>query len=707
MQEFHFACLVFLVLGFAATWCQISMSGVFTGYSPVQYFVGLLFLWIFLIPLSCFACSNFEWPCFRSHAKLTRERGQSFRFGRALQACLFAVVVRYGEARHPGPGGMFRLGIFNPSGLTSKTGVLSELPGDVWFGSETHLTSDGVRRLRTGLKALQSEYAYVVPGAPCGSTRSRAFGERAGVVAVSKFPARPLPHAFPPDVFASSRVQVVGVSVGPLWLQVGIVYGFPDSRQHLERTFRTETLLDAVIDRVALQADGPRVICGDLNHSSDQLAALDRLKSLGFREIQDVAASRWGHVVCPTSKGPYVIDQMWLSPEMQSLVCGLNVYEDHWADHFSVEAQFRVDLSVLSSARWHMPAPFPWPSRWSCAVSCDWAHPSLAYASLWHQLEQAGSQCGVVPSKKAFGRGQTLHPELQYRQVAPCRFGRSGTDQPGYFGESLLHVRWFRQLRRIQALCRMLHSSSCSQIHHVKMCEVWKAIRNAHGFGSGFCWWWASRYPTFPKLTFILPLSSVVDQLLDGFRKEVRVLERQLQAIRFQRAKTDRCSQPNLIFKDCARDAPEVLDTLVHEVVAEVVDVQEEDSVVTLEPAPAIDVGMSLVVQGIPRVVQSMDGNAFHLSRVDGICVGDQARHQVVHTSDHAIMEEFARVWKPRWNKLEHVADGQWEQITSFCSRTFGPIQWHFQPITPTRLSTAFRHKKRKSSHWPRWCVTS
>ena len=689
-------------------WHQDGIPGVLARNSiswPFQ--MVLLLLWVFLIPTSCFACcSGFG---FR-RVRISQYAGRSLEWGQGFTSSTFRVllcfmVLRYGEASHPGPeqSACFRLGIFNPSGLTSKVDVVSALPGDTWFGSETHLTVEGVRRLRCGLKALHSPYTYVVPGAPCGVKRANSFGEHAGVLALSRFPMRALPHEFPPGIFESARIQVVGLSVGPLWVQAGLLYGFPDSKQHLDRTFKTETLLDALVDRIALQADGPRVICGDFNHGPDQLATLDRLRSLGFREVQEVACFKWGHMIQHTSKGRCVIDQMWISVEMQALLQDLWVHTDHWADHSSVEAVFQASVEPLTSFVWNMPAAFPWPADWHCPLDCNWNEPTLAYATMWHQLEMQAAKIDETQtiSPQSLGRGQTLQPVKRSNQLAPCKKGRSDTDQPGFFGSSLVHVRWFRQLRRIQALLRMRKSESNGSMNLCKMCEVWKVIRNAPGFNPGFCRWWALRFPDFPVLGCHVPALAIVQRLFDGFRTEVRTLERQLKEDRFHGAQDARRSQPNLIFKDCARDQPEILDTLVNETVNEIASVDSELQSVTFTQPCAFSDNLPVVIQGIPRQIVSHWDTGAKLDSVSAIEVGSSVRQQQIFTSDESIVTEFARVWVPRWNKISHVQDGQWTQITEFCQRAFGPIPWHFRSITPEVLGAAFSQKKRSSATGP------
>lgn len=129
--------------------------------------------------------------------------GRRFRssiISRCLFVCLF---LRVGEASHPGPARVpstWSLGIFNPSGLRSKIDALAFLPGDIWLGSETHLTQDGFRAVKRGLRSLQSPYRYAVSGAFCPIRTSGGAGMHQGVISISKFPARNLPHAIPDDL---------------------------------------------------------------------------------------------------------------------------------------------------------------------------------------------------------------------------------------------------------------------------------------------------------------------------------------------------------------------------------------------------------------------------------------------------------------------------------------------------------------------------
>lgn len=365
---------------------------------------------------------------------------------------------RIGEASNPGPITMpqcdeklnipgvdsWACGIFNPSGLNARTDILASLPGQVWFGSETHLTSVGVTKVRKGLKSLRSGYRYFIPGYPCEHRSDSGVGNFSGVCAMSVFPCRALPNTFDSDSYKTARLQVVGLQIKDLWVQAGIMYGFPTGQTHHQPLQQTEILLDSIITRVALEGQGPRMICGDFNFEEKMLPSLAKLKAMGFREAQDIAKHRWGVAEQATGVGSAKIDQIWLSRELQNMLLAVSVHRDFWPTHASVVCHFSHDLSHLVSDRWHSPIAFPWPEKWDSNVIDSEGSATEQYAGFWWQLEHQAShqlaQQGVVATARQKGRAQTLTTKPVVTQVAPTKKGRSGDLQPTFVGVSRLHA---------------------------------------------------------------------------------------------------------------------------------------------------------------------------------------------------------------------------------------------------------------------------
>ena len=190
----------------------------------------------------------------------------------------FLGLLRVGEARHPGPDGTWTFGVANPSGLNNKLDQVLHMEGDVWLMSETQLSKQGLSGFCKGLKMAGSPWK-AIPGAPCPTRGPTETGTHAGVMMLSKFPARPLPHGFG-DSFASARLQVCGFVVGQAWVSAGVLYGYPENAVHKQARFQTDCLLAELVDRVCCQGHGLRAIGGDFNFDVGELSQLQRLHDI-------------------------------------------------------------------------------------------------------------------------------------------------------------------------------------------------------------------------------------------------------------------------------------------------------------------------------------------------------------------------------------------------------------------------------------------
>ncbi len=622
---------------------------------------------------------------------------------KVLGAFCILSMCRIGEAANPGPSSdSWSIGVFNPSGLNSKIDMVSHMSGEIWLGSETHLSQVGFGKFRAGLRGLKSPFTSVVQGSPCAPRSSSGVGNFSGVIILSQFPARPLPNSFCPEQFATGRIQVAGACVHGLWIQMGVLYGYPDSVQHRSRTFHTDCLLDQLVTRIGCEASGPRVIGGDFNHGPNGLSQIARLQDLGFREAQAVALARWGSPVVPTGRGSENIDQLWLSPEMQSLLIGVSVDDTHWATHSTVVASFQAHVAPLRHFHWFQPSAFPWPETWEPVVA-EWnLDLSVQYAQFWTSQETAAAdRLGEAIPEQCFGRGCTLETQTQLANWAPVPMGRQGDLQPKYFGTSKKHYLRFRQLRRLQSLCRMMNSESLSPMHQVKKCELWSAIRHASGFGDSFESW-CSLLPDFPTCVGgfpqQLPDSDFISCLFEKFQVYMDRFEAKLGANRYQQAKERRSQDVRYVFRDLAREAPEKVDSLVFTRELKVEHVCPDDSSIVLcEPVHFLP-DTPVVFQGKSVQVIIADHDQVWSDSVDNLAPGSILRQEKVVTSDEAILHEFRQIWEQRWNKASHVVDSQWEQITGFIAQHFRPLSWSFSQWSGDKVFRLAKQKKPTSA---------
>ena len=619
-------------------------------------------------------------------------------------------LVRIGEAANPGPYGdsTWQFGIFNASGWNAKTDQLSVLPGHAWVGSETHLTAQGVSNLKKGLKALQSDYKYVIPGEPCRPRGQTDIGTYAGVALLSKFPSRKLPHDIDASLMATSRLQVAGMFVHGLWIQIGMCYGYPTGLTHRQPLVQTECLLDALVERIGCQTQGPRIVCGDFNFESSSLTQTDRLRDLGFCEVQEIASYRWGVSERPTGRGSTKIDQIWISRELQTLLTRVQVDDDFWPDHSVVTAHFNVDPAPLWEYKWFVPQQVEWPSEWECQAVYDSSlSPGVAYATMWRSIEQSAFQqmpAGHKSKRSQWGRGQTVAVKAIMQSVAPCKVARSGDCQPGYLGISRLHAKRVRQLRRLQALERALKCPTPKPMNHLKTLELWNAIRYADGFGAGFALWWMTQGDPciFPHgFPVLLPQVSQITLMFDLFQKHVRAFESTLAKKRYLGAKQRRSLDLAYVFQDCKKEAPSKVDTIVQSRSAIIEAVNVDDVSVVFSTCACFQQELPLVSNGNAFAIIESHQDQVWLETVSGLQVGDEVRQESVACSDSDILTKFEKVWAPRWIKLTHLDLSHWTRIFDFAERTLPKLQWDFPPWTISLLRQHVACKKKRSATGP------
>ena len=222
------------------------------------------------------------------------ERSSVKRVSRWIQFVFVLSTCRIGEAAVPGPGVTWTLGTCNPGGMAGKQAIFDLHPCDLWAICETHLTSNSVKQVLGGLRNAQCPYNSFVHGCSVlPRTTASEVGSWAGVGVLSKFPSRPAPHSWPLDVFSTSRIVAVSSFVHDFWVLGCVVYGTPYGATHVRARDTTNHLLRHAVDRLMLTS-GPRYLAGDLNHDHAKLPELQRLRSCGFIDIQDLHCLRTG-----------------------------------------------------------------------------------------------------------------------------------------------------------------------------------------------------------------------------------------------------------------------------------------------------------------------------------------------------------------------------------------------------------------------------
>ena len=400
------------------------------------------------------------------------------------------------------------------------------------------------------------------------------------------------------------------------------------------------------------------------------------------------------------------IDFVYVSPELLPFLRDVIVDHSQWSDHASVQGVFAGSPSQLETFHWRMPRPVEWPAVHKPIILPEIGDPSESFAKLWHTAEQEvskqlklGGGSGLTPAQ--CGRAQTVNTERVVPFLCPLRKSRSNEVQPTFTGVSCRFAQQFKQVRRFQSLVKTLRRSPI----HPSLNPLWHAIRHSTGFPGGFCFWWRTvGWPKFggpPEIPFALPALSVCEHLFHCVQQWVDAFGNELKLSRLRLAKRRRQADLHYLFKDCARDPPKQVDILVHTKHAEVVDYDWQANTIELDRPSPFNFEAPLVVGGHAMALKDQYDNELAVEALAPMDPGDTIRQTKVITDVSAVLEAFCAEWEPRWSRLDHLQDSQWDQIIRFAEVSLAPIPWNFPDILPDQFVKSVASKKRAAAVGP------
>ena len=661
-----------------------------------------------------FRCPSF--PCFQCHVESWVFRSH-LCFSRFM-LLLFALSCRVGEAVVPGPqahyegggneGVQWQLGICNPAGFPTKAHLIALSPVDVWLASETHLTVQGHRDFVRQLALEGSRYEYCIMGCPVPPrTLASDVGTWNGVAILSKHPTRRMQHVWDRSLMDTGRVLCASTFLHDFWLNSVIVYGTPTGGTHPKAKATTEALLAAAVNCIA-QMDGPRVLGGDFNHDLESFACIDQLKAMHFVEVQDLFFARTGVLPRPTCKRKTRRDFMFLSSDLVPLFEHLDLDYDQWIDHASLIATFRGTGKDLCKYLWPLPQPLPWnlvrnmPPR--PPVEFGEASCSKDYRQFWSQIEDdiefALRDRGRAFVAKAKGRGQRVAPLVCAASSCAVSSGRSGELQPQHFGISFLHKHWFRQLRRLQSLVKICGAATWTLAHSEHRASLWNAVLRAPGFKPCFRSWWSNRRGAIGD-PLVLPVTppelDLALLIFQAFEVDVRDLEVRLNQSRARRLPSAGSALKTL-YQEVKRDAPMSVDVLVDTKVSHVVEIDEADVAVVIDPPVDFQPDFPLISNGQILAPTMITSDKIYLETCDPLKIGSS----IVQTCRTGrlvdVFKAFQEQWSTRWGRHADIPASQWDRIVAFGRHRLGKIDGSPLQLTVPLIRAVAKSKRAQAA---------
>eukprot|EP00435_Cladocopium_sp_Y103_P038888 s1577_g10.t1 len=601
----------------------------------------------------------------------------------------------------------FCIGCFNPSGLTGKAQIINEslAYGDVWAISETHLSHRTLPMFRRSLALTQSHFSHCVAGYPVPlRLQSHLSGGWKGVAALSKHPTRAIPVDFSDAVRYSSRAVVTATFIHDMWLTLGTIYGESAGQWHPNQLQNNDLLVREVATHVCLHSAGLRVVAGDFHNSEFDLSAFQILRDSGFKDLQTLAADRWGMDVQNTCKCATRVDYCFISPELQVLLQQVQVDQTVWPDHAVLAGIFSGGVRDVPRFTWRMPQPLVWPQYEVDAVTeIDSGYATAAYTKIWQSAESAAVALSTVPLRKAsLGRAATLAPRKTFGHAhAPLRPAREGDIQPQFFGTSIQHAHWKRQVRRIQAYCRYANSSKPSK-DATHGAQVWGSIVRAKGFSPHFPAWWshvAQRASGAPEVFPMIPPTAVVAQAIyDTCVLALRHLERKLKANSRAYATARRQAEPRLIFQDIRQLSPDSVDMLIKPSRAKVLAVDHETACIQLHESVVWDTSQPVYTNGHALQIIHSEDAWIWVDDSSVVAVGSTVAQMSLTGDLEELFRLFQDDWSKRWLRHRDVPLSQWQDILRFASARLRPVACTHVDVDPGRLRREICAKKARTS---------
>lgn len=342
-----------------------------------------------------------------------------------------------------------------------------------------------------------------------------------------------------------------------------------------------------------------------------------------------------------------------------------------------MKASFALDSSHFVRYLWPTPQPVPWDKVPDLATPLDFhdADPTAQYAQVWKQREHLAKQSlHHVWENSMRGRGQRVKPMIRKGWPAPPKQGRSNDPQPAFLGYDVQHSRWMKQLRRLANYANWArsHWTTQSDMAWTHGLQLWRSVLAAPGFGRGFQQWWQERVciglsdPGFVPVA--LPDPAMAYQLYECFDCELRGFESRLaRSKKAHRAHAHEIN-PNLIFQDTKRPAPEPVSSLLVKHKTVVAEVDLDDVAVTLQTPCPFDDTQPVFVDDVPvHVIHATEDKVF-LESVQGVKPGMSVTQSHPVGALDAVFEAFHDQWKRRWCRHDQVPFSHWEQLVAFAN---------------------------------------
>ena len=419
------------------------------------------------------------------------------------------VFERIGEARNPGPrnGVDIRFAITNPTSIVSKRTEFEHLRHQqhvhVVTASETAATATAQQLFANRIGKTYSRQLWSPPVSP---HRERTDGDlsvrgkASGVALLSCRPARVAHATMPTQWQQTSRILHTVVDLGPLQMQVVVIYGLTSCTSGSQQ-FNSD-LVHCALDATT-HLPLPAMVVGDFNGDPFSWDVSSRLQQMGYHDLLSLHQRLHGHPMPPTCRDVTHPDNALLSPQAMHFLKAITVHQEPLFDtHAPVFLDFQIP--AFQCHQIHMKLPKSFMDFEPDKDLLKATYPSVAQArgtpntlQEWGEVVEEAVHCTLLQQStedsncrglsKAY-RGRCKPPVFQKTSLKSLlKPGRPGDYNPLYELHTHVALRMIKQLRRIQSIKRGLARQPTAKPE--VLLQEWRACLRDHSFEHHFIDW--------------------------------------------------------------------------------------------------------------------------------------------------------------------------------------------------------------------------
>lgn len=535
---------------------------------------------------------------------------------------------------------------------------------------------------------------------------------------VGHLPVKELAVPWPELTYSTGRVVMAHTRIGELDLVGATIYGFARSPTHPDATAKTAALLKVVTQELILGRTGCRFVLGDFNEGAHEHQIKETWRLHGWREVQELWQEWYGDPEISTCKGSTKQDQIWLSPELQACLKLVEVCSELFPSHAAVAAFLDLGLMDTHQQEWPQPAFIPWTDidvdQWhaSIPVGSPWGDDLTKDFGAWARRFEDSLDGFVGHRRQALprackGRGNRLHTSSRPVMPRPLRSSRHGEVVQSHSFLGRKTNQWFRQLRRLQALCQSLRAANQSVNAQVYRTQLWRSILRAPGFAHGFPQWWQTRphqLPSSPDTVCVgPPCLSLAELYFADFEANYRFLEHEHAQKRTLALKSKLDTDDQAIFRLLRKPFASQLEVLQVDHVTTVQQVLPHFGVMLHQDPPAR--AFSHALDNEPVRLQSLSTGGFQIDGETLLFEGQTLCSTSFLWKGEEIAEELIKDWSSRW--LKHAPDDydQWQRVAGFVKNFMPKFPIVAAPLTVDLWRLALKGFRANSARGPdSWC---